>query len=507
MKIASEWASEKLLSASRDEVISNATEKPEKIVAVRQLRDVCQRYEYAEAGQGEDLLVTEPLKNLATTFRDDLPRVVSIGAKGAGKTFNYIQLSRFQYWERFLNHIDNTQNKSEIKTHIFPLLQSGKLGEQAKDVINQARNAVIKVLGDDIPDFLASEYEDRIKIAISRENWNEPEWTKFWINEIARSIGMNPDETDFNISSINHKLRDKALRLIFLFDGLEDIFPDIASNKMEQTALRALIEGLPKKLSEIRQAHLGVIIFLRRDFLRHAITQNLKQFENLYRSFDLSWDQDSFLRLVFWICRQAKILEEDNGDKAEIESLTRENLKQQLEKLWGKKLGTKEAYTDSWVFAALTDFTGRLQARDIVRFLYHTADITINRPTEVQFEKWSTDRLLPPKAIRGALKPCSEKKVEEAKEEYPAFKTWVEDTLPKSAERKIPFAVEEFGMDQSTLTMLEAMGVIYEDKEKEDAERFYMPEIFREGLGFSLRQKSRPRVLVLKRKALGRGII
>ncbi|WP_027405020.1 hypothetical protein [Aphanizomenon flos-aquae] len=32
------------------------------------------------------------------------------------------------------------------------------------------------------------------------------------------------------------------------------------------------------------------------------------------------------------------------------------------------------SYTDSWVFAALTNFKGRLQARDIVRFLYN-ADI------------------------------------------------------------------------------------------------------------------------------------
>ncbi|BBD53579.1 hypothetical protein [Planktothrix agardhii] len=48
--------------------------------------------------------------------------------------------------------------------------------------------------------------------------------------------------------------------------------------------------------------------------------------------------------------------------------------------------------------------------------------------------------------------------------------------------------------------------MIYEDKEKEDIARFYMPEIFREGLGFS-GKGARPRVLALKRKVLGRGII
>ncbi|MEC4816059.1 MAG: hypothetical protein SAK29_22725 [Scytonema sp. PMC 1069.18] len=59
-------------------------------------------------------------------------------------------------------------------------------------------------------------------------------------------------------------------------------------------------------------------------------------------------------------------------------------------------------------------------------------------------------------------------------------------------------------MNQQTVRMLEEMGVIYEDKDKQEAARFYMPEIFREGLGFS-GKGARPRILVLKRKVLGKG--
>ena len=96
----------------------------------------------------------------------------------------------------------------------------------------------------------------------------------------------------------------------------------------------------------------------------------------------------------------------------------------------------------------------------------------------------------------------------EAKEEYLAFKTWVEDTLPKypPAQLIIPFAVEDFDMDQKTVTLLEEMGVIYEDKQKEEIKRFYIPEIFREGLGFS-GQGARPRIVALKRRVLGKGIL
>ncbi|MEH2152540.1 ParA family protein [Nostoc sp.] len=509
MIVAKEWAKEELFITNDQELKSKSTKEHQGIVEVRRLRDLCQQYEYAEQGRGEDLLVTEPLKNLATNFRDELPHVVSIGAKGAGKTFNYIQLSRFKYWESFLNRIDNTIQESQLKTYIFPFLESSNIKDNAKSVINEARNEVRSALGDTVPEFLPSEYVDRIKRAIAAESWSEPEWTEFWIGQIAKAIGVNLEIHSPNILSIiNRHLKDRGLRIIFLFDGLEDIFPNIASSNQEKIALKALIDDLPKRLSEIRQSNLGIIIFLRRDFLRYTITQNLKQFENLYLSYDLSWDQDSFLRLVFWICSQSQVID---ASLAEISSLNKQNIIEQLEKLWGKRLGSdnsKEAYTASWIFAALTDFNGRLQARDIVRLLYYAADITVERTKEVQFEKWSSSRLLPPQAIRRSLKPCSEKKVEEAKEEYPSFKTWVEEILPKypPSERRIPFGVEQFEMDQPTVRMLEEMGVIYEDKEKDSEARFYMPEIFREGLGFS-GTGARPRILVLKRKVLGKGIL
>jgi len=502
MEVARNWAKSQLEIADNNSSNLSQHQAQDRLSEVRKLKEICQRYEYAEQGQGEDLLVTEALKNLATNFRDKLPHIVSIGAKGAGKTFNYIQLSRFKYWETFLNNVDEKKtDESNNKIYIFPFLQSGKLGDKAKDIINEARDEVIKKINI-TNNFQHSEYVDRIKKALA-ENWDEPQWTEFWIQEIARSIGINSTSKNQNtLSYINSEIKNQGIRIVFLFDGLEDIFPDIASNEKEKLALKSLIEDLPNKLSEIRQSNLGVIIFLRRDFIRSTITQNRGQFENLYHSYDLSWEKDSFLQLVFWICSQSNVI---GAQKTMIETLSKEELIKELEKLWGNKLGSdksKDAYTASWVFAALTDFNGRLQARDIVRFLYNAANITVDKEKELQFEKWSASRLLPPQAIRRALKPCSEKKVEEAKEEYPDFKTWVDETLQKyPAERKIPFAVEQFQMQPQIVRLLEEMGVIYEDKEKEDEARFYMPEIFREGLGFAIAGPARPRVLVLKRKA------
>jgi len=508
MQIAQAWSEIELPTNTIQESISKLTQEENIITHVRKLRDICRSYEYAEEGKSEDLLVTEPLKNLAISYSNELPHVVSIGAKGAGKTFNYIQLSRFKYWETFLNRINNTDLPK--KTHIFPLLESSNLKDNAKTVINEAREEIIsRALPHIIPEFKYSEYKDTIKKAIASRKLNEIEWTEFWIMQIAQAMGINSQSSDSHLlSKINNELQKQKLHVIFLFDGLEDIFTKITSDEQEKLALKALIDDLPKKLSEIRNSNIGLIIFLRRDFLRYTITQNINQFENLYESYDLSWNQDSFLKLVYWICSQSKVIDTNSQN---IDSLVKENFKEQLEKLWGKKLGTDkstEAYTASWVFAALTDFNGRIQARDIVRLLYNAAKITVDISQDIQFKKWSTTRLLPPEAIRRALKPCSEEKVKEAKEEYPIFKKWVEQELPNypTSTRRIPFADKQYGMDLEVSKTLEEMGVIYEDKEKENIERFYMPEIFREGLGFS-GTDARLRLLALKRKVLGKGIL
>ncbi|CCI28032.1 hypothetical protein MICAH_4790005 [Microcystis aeruginosa PCC 9809] len=124
----------------------------------------------------------------------------------------------------------------------------------------------------------------------------------------------------------------------------------------------------PHKLSEIRESNLGLIVFLRRDFLRYTITQNSQQFESLYGNYDLSWNLESFLKLSYWLCIQSSVI---NANPQDLFDCSIEDLKGKLERLWGKKLGAdnaREAKSDNWIFAALTDFNGRLQARDIVRF-------------------------------------------------------------------------------------------------------------------------------------------
>lgn len=504
MKLAKEWAVSQLSEQNQSiEPVNSEDKTSNALIAVREFRDICEQYVFAESGKSESLLITESLKNLATKFRNQLPHIVSIGAKGSGKTFTYVQLSRLKFWEKFLKLATKDSLDFHSKTYIFPLLQSNNLEDAARLIVDAARSSTRSAFEGSMPEFQHSEFKDPIREFLEQSN-NEIEWTRFWIQQISKSVGLDQDRASSSLPKLNDYLREKDVRLVFLFDGLEDLFANAATDTKQQTALKALID-LPKRLSEIRQANLGLIILLRRDFLRYSVTQNLAQFESLYKFYDLSWDFDSFLKLVYWVCSQASVID---AQEEHLDNLGREELISNLEQLWGKKLGqdtSREAYTANWIHAALTDFKGRLQARDIVRLLYHAANITLEETEEIQFGRWSTSRLLPPQAIRRAIEPCSAAKVKEVGEEYPQFKMWVKTELKgyKPSEKCVPFSLDTRPIDPSTIRMLEDIGVIYEDRGKGGISRYYMPEIYRSGLGFTLEKGARPRVLVLKRKALG----
>lgn len=501
MRLAQSWSSAQLVESDHPKT-SSPTGRLEE---VRVLRDICKAYEFAESGKGTELLITEPIRNLAQSFTNTLPNAISIGAKGAGKTFVYLQIARFKYWEKFLGKILGVNYRTtESEINIYPILEPKHTEDAAKLVISEARSEVFQKIGGS-SSFDYSECLDRIRESLANPSFKEVEWSRFWIQELGNAVSAKLDEQgSHTLNSINHSLQERRLKFTFLIDGLEDIFDQVSSNYQHQCALKELLD-LPRKISDIRQSHFGMIILVRRDFLRYLFTQNLQQFESKYKLYDLYWDEESFLNLVFWICSQAKIIGAKNDDIAQLGC---EEIRERLYDLWGMKLGkdnSKEAYTSNWVFAALTDFKGRIQARDIVRILYHAAEKTVAGPGNVQFERWSMNRVLPPQAIRDSLEPCSEGKVNETDQEYPEFKKWRENIreLPMTS-RLIPFEVTDFakmGIDQTSIQMLEDIGAIHGDLSKEGTMKYYMPEIFRTGLGFKLQGGARPRVLVLQRKA------
>jgi hypothetical protein len=67
-----------------------------------------------------------------------------------------------------------------------------------------------------------------------------------------------------------------------------------------------------------------------------------------------------FIKLFYWLCVQSSVI---NACSQDLLNCSIKNLEEKLELLWGKKLGldnSKEAKSANWIFAALTDFNGKL---------------------------------------------------------------------------------------------------------------------------------------------------
>ena len=125
--------------------------------------------------------------------------------------------------------------------------------------------------------------------------------------------------------------------------------------------------------------------------------------------------------------------------KVGIENASQEIIDKYLEELWGLKLGKKdsnEAYSSRWILAALSDFNGQLQARDIIRFLKYAAGQNMKKPPY-------DDRILMPAEIRYAVPKCSNAKISDIKAEYENLKPIFEklEDLPTD-EKTLPMNLE-----------------------------------------------------------------
>ena len=164
-------------------------------------------------------------------------------------------------------------------------------------------------------------------------------------------------------------MNQKCIKVVFLIDGLEEIFQHTVSSQNERNAIAALCRDLIDEV-KISYHNLGFMIFLRKDMVRDSLTINYEQFHSLYRSVELQWSSTEALRLAAWLTSQAvsDFYEED----VPLEMAPRDVIDQTLHKLWGVKLGkptSNEANSSRWILAALSDFNVQLLARYIIIFL------------------------------------------------------------------------------------------------------------------------------------------
>ncbi|MDR2851722.1 MAG: ParA family protein [Burkholderiaceae bacterium] len=456
----------------------------------KKLSKACQAAEFAEGGQESPILATEPLLNLGKHYSSNLPSILMIGAKGAGKTFIFRQVVQSRTWRTFLGKL-GFDSENIVNATIFPVLWSDNIEDKPNGEIKISQGCTLESIEGN-KDKLLSKTVLRNKIN-SQLKSRSKNWDDFWDKLITAQLGVATG----GLKAVNKLLIKKSARMIFVFDGIEDAFKD-AADLLSAEAIDALLR-LPNRVSELQNRHLGVIVFVRADYVQTVIRQNLGQWLQRFEPFRLQWNAESFLRLAYMLSSHANVI--PSGKPAE--SLRLDELKSELEQLWGKKLGreqSKEAHSARWVYTALCDLRGNVQARDLVRFLKIAAD----EESKKTVQTW-TDRLLTPESMRKAIPACSTGKVEEAKAEIAPLKRWVELMNEKNIHSlKVPFSAQQAGLDATLLNALQELGVIYEDKDgKLGEERLFLPEIYRTGLDFETSAAGRPRMQALLKKNIG----
>lgn len=453
----------------------------------QQIKELAEKLVYAETAQIDNFWATIPLKQLASDHRRQLPITVVVGAKGSGKTYTFMQIVRRQNWEKFVQETGETVTNNAL---IAPILSSNNLEDNAKKIVENVQRETAKILmfshpksSNDIRDYIRQNQTG---------NLHEGQWRECWLDVIAWGVGFKPEEAGAGRKLTDHLFKNKQ-QLIVVIDGLEDLFQNFDNDENQQKALRALLQEVPEWLAQQPGRPLGIIIFVRRDIVLAAVRQNAAQMMARYQPYALKWNRQEALRLVVWVTKKA--LPDFNINLDKLPNMSEEEITDTLVPLWGKKLGSeksKEARSVQFVLAALSDFNGQIQSRDLVRFLKIAADKSMNDT------RWQ-DRILIPKAIRDALPECSKEKIKEIQTENTALKK-IFAKLQKLADanRKIPFSREAAQLSTEEIKTLLDNGVVIQEKDD-----YYMPEIFRYGLNFGLIGRARPRVLSLARRAAG----
>ncbi len=429
-------------------------------------------------GNGEfNVLLTQPINTIIKKHYNNIPKIVILGAKGAGKTFLFREMIRNKTWQNF-TRIGGGKKQDKV-SYVIPLVTPSNIGNLSNIIEETVKNFHTEFSY--ATENISFWYENRMEIySYNTQCHNLVEWSMLW-----KKMMLNAFKNVMDLVDADKALEREHKEVVFVVDGLEEIFEKTLSEDSEKNAIRSFVQELMTEV-KIKYKNIGLIIFLRKDMANNSITVNQEHFENSYKPYALNWSHEEALRLALWMVEQA--VPGFYTNTVPIEQASHEVIDKSLSKLWGVKLGkinSNEAYSSRWILAALSDFNSQLQARDIIRFL-------ANATKNVGKKKYE-DRYIMPAEIKNAVQECSKAKIEEIKQEIAVLKPILEDLEQASEDKKIlPFESDTFNWSVQQERSLKQEGLLIVDDG-----RYYLPEIIRHALKFKYKKGARPKVLSL----------
>ncbi len=220
------------------------------------------------------------------------------------------------------------------------------------------------------------------------------------------------------IDSINYKAQKQSQIFWFLYDDLDEDFPE--EGEVRQQALIGLFQ-LVQSCDARRLTGIRFKIFLREDIWNRLIFDNKSHFNG--RDILLQWTRIDFLRLALRQAIQSKIFKNLVDRFSTVESIdqaSEEAIDRALELLWGsrRRSGNKAKYVSRWVYERLTDSSGTTFPRSLSILLKGAKEQELSYKGQSSI-KAPTDRLLRGKSLEIGLKKASEERCNAIREEYP----------------------------------------------------------------------------------------
>lgn len=475
-----------------ESIFENGQETDGAILPLQEVRETLQSLNSlaaaevtAEGTKSLNMLATASIREIIKDYQDEVPQIAVLGEKGSGKTYLFKHMLEAKTWAGFQRKLKKEDVEESRETLILPLISTINtkyIHPLAVECIQNANH----VFGEDFFDVHSVNKNHKKILSYLDKEHSLAEWTQKWTDLICGmtdifSVLMQADEY----------LEERKKRLLFVADGLEDLFMDAQVQKEEgwKYAVKSLCQNVINEMRNLKYGNVGMIVFIRSDMAAEAIGVNFEQFKNQYFRYELNWSPTEALRLAVWIAAQVNPRFAENID---ILKASREALEERLELLWGKKLGknsSREAASSRWIIAALSDFNRHLQARDIVRFLKFS---TANLPGSASEY---LDRFIPPAEIRKAIPECSKEKLTEIKMEMRSIYQILERLMNMPEEdKRLPLLLDKLNLTGEEIAKLENQGFLVSSDKK-----YYLPEIIRTAFGFRYEKGARPKVLSLLR--------
>ena len=402
------------------------------------------RWGLIESLQFPALNAAEPSQNLSNLFQrtanfekflDETTCLIK-GRKGTGKTALYSLLLKYQSVAKKLAHgrLDNViflsghggfhetrPSRTEFQIINQRLQEENGSWEsfwRAYLILRVSQNKYLKFLS-----LLQGEkFKSLVEIlrSLSGESW-QSEYTQALVQlSTNRELRLIiPDALDL----LNNKQRAESLTLWFLYDDLDEDFPNQDGvRKNALTGLFQLIQACDaRRLTSIRFK-----IFLREDIWSQLNFDNKSHFNG--RDLLLQWTRIDFLRLALRQAIQSPEFKDLIDRSSPVESIDQANeeiLDRALELLWGsrRRRGTKAKYVSRWIYERLTDTSGITFPRSLSVLLQGAKEqeLTYKGQSAVQPP---TDRLLRAKSLEIGLEKASDERCDAIRQEYPELENF-----------------------------------------------------------------------------------